>query len=50
VAALVDIRALLVASLEEGIKYRSNVSLRNADAVVSYSDLNSNILTRIDCA
>ena len=49
-AALVDIRALFVASLEERIKYGGDVSLRNADAVVSYSDLNSNILTRIDCA
>ena len=50
VAALVDIRALLIASLEEGIKYGSDVSLRNADAVVSYSNLNSNIMIHIDCA
>jgi hypothetical protein len=49
-AALVDIRALLVASLEEGIKYGSDVSLCNADAVVFHGNLNSNIMTRIDCA
>lgn len=50
VAALVYIRALLIASLIERIKNGSYVSLRNADAVVFYSNLNSNIMTRIDCA